>query len=84
MERIKTYTEFIHESTTSWKVMMSGVKTGGLGPWTIVAIEYNKVIAQELVKVRDGVPAGYEAMRKKHPKSRIRIEDSQGKIVFEK
>jgi hypothetical protein len=84
MENFKTYNEFINEATTSWKVMMRGVDTGGPGPWSIVAIEYNKVVAQELVKVQDGVPAGYEAMRKKHPKSRIRVEDSQGKIVFEK
>lgn len=84
MVRLKTFDEFINESTTSWKVMIRGVETGGPGPWTVVAIENNKVVSQDIVKVQDGIPAGYENMRKKYPKSRIRIEDSHGKIVFEK
>lgn len=84
MENFKTFKEFINESTTSWKTMMRGVETGGPGPWSIVSIENNKVVSQESVKVKDAVPAGYEVMRKKYPKSRIRIEDSEGKIVFEK
>jgi len=88
MEKIPTYQEFLTESlneaTTSWSVMMKGVKAGGPGPWSIVAIDYNKVIDQDLVKVRDLIPASYEAMRNKHSRSRIRIEDSEGKVVFEK
>jgi hypothetical protein len=88
MEKIPTYQEFLTESlneaTTSWSVMMKGVKSGGPGPWSIVAIEYNKVVDQDLVPVRDAIPAHYESMRTKHSRSRIRIEDSEGKVVFEK
>ena len=88
MRNLPTYKEFVNESlneaTTSWSVMMKGVKAGGPGPWSIVAIEYNKVVDQDLVSVRDSIPAHYESMRTKHSRSRIRIEDSEGTIVFEK
>jgi hypothetical protein len=75
-------TESLNEATTSWSVMMKAVKEGGPGPWSIVAIEYNKVIDQDLVKVRDLIPASYEGMRRKYSRAKISIEDSEGKRVF--
>lgn len=88
MEKLPMYQEFITESlneaSTAWAPMMKAVKSGGSGPWSIVAIEYNKVVEQDLVQVRDAIPAHYESMRKKRPRARIRIEDSEGLTVFEK
>jgi hypothetical protein len=77
-------TESLNEATTSWSVMMKAVKEGGPGPWSIVAIEYNKVIDQDLVKVRDLIPASYEGMRRKYSRAKISIEDSEGNRVFVK
>jgi hypothetical protein len=73
----------IDEATTSWKKMMAGVKTSESGPWSLVAIENNKVIAQKNdIKIQDMIPAHFEAMRKEFPKAKIHIEDATGMVVF--
>lgn len=73
----------LDEATTSWSKMMKGVKDGGSGPWALVAIENGKVIAQNInIKIKDALPAHFEAMRREHPKAKIRIEDSEGMIVW--
>jgi hypothetical protein len=61
--------------------LMKGVKTGN-GPFTLVVIKNNKVVKQVNVNTPQAVPANYTSLQKDYPNSRIRIEDSTGKIVF--
>jgi hypothetical protein len=80
---LKKELESINEATTSWSKMMKGVKAGGNGPWSLVAIENGKVIGQKIdIKIKDSLPAHYEAMRKEFPKAKIHIEDGTGMIVW--
>jgi len=73
----------VNEATTSWAKMMKGVKASESGPWSIVAIENNKVIGQKNdVKIKDMLPAHFEAMRKEFPKAKIHIEDGTGMVVW--
>jgi hypothetical protein len=73
----------IDEATTSWNKMMKGVKAGESGPWSLVAIEYNKVVGQKnSIKVRDILPAEFEEFRKQYPRAKIHIEDSTGGVVW--
>jgi hypothetical protein len=61
--------------------LMKGVKTGN-GPFTLVVIKNNKVVKQVNVNTPQAIPANYTSLQKDYPNSRIRIEDSTGKIVF--
>lgn len=75
--------EGLNEATTSWSKMMKGVKAGESGPWSLVAIENNKVVGQKNdIKVREILPAEFEAIRKEYPKAKIHIEDSTGGVVW--
>ena len=66
-----------------WADIMKGVRKGSLsGPWTIVIIQNKKVIHQEPVKVKDVIPASYEAMKRKFRNAVLSIEDNQGQIVY--
>lgn len=76
-------TDLISEATTSWSKMMQGVRAGGSGPWSLVAIEYNKVVAQRNnIKDKNLLPAHFEAMRRENPKAKIHIEDGGGQVVW--
>lgn len=80
---MKHLNEGLNEATTSWSKMMKGVKAGESGPWSLVAIENNKVVGQRInIQIRDILPAEFEAFRKEHPKARIHIEDSTGGVVW--
>jgi hypothetical protein len=83
MKHIQSYEEFLNEATTSWSQMMKGVRTGSV-PYTIVAIDRvaKKVVGQEIVNVRDAVPAYYEDMKRRFSKFHLHIEDSTGKVVW--
>jgi hypothetical protein len=73
----------IDEATTSWAKMMKGVKDGGSGPWSLIAIENNKVVSQKIdIKTKDILPAHFEALRKEYPKAKIHIEDAGGIVVW--
>lgn len=61
--------------------IMKGVKKGD-GPFTLVVIENNKVVKQVDAKTPQVIPAHYTSLEKEFPNSRIRVEDSTGKIVF--
>ena len=75
--------ESLDEATTSWSKMMKGVKAGESGPWSLVAIENNKVVAQEIgIRIKDMLPARFEALRKEYPKAKIHIEDGTGQVVW--
>lgn len=84
MIHVKLFEQFIgEEATTSWNKMMKGVKAGGSGPWSLVAIENKKVVAQKIdIKDKNILPAHFEAMRKEHPKAKIHIEDAGGMVVW--
>ena len=82
MKKVKLFEQYIAEATTSWGKMMKGVKAGESGPWSIVAIEYNKVVGQEIVDIRDLLPAKFEAMRKEFPRAKFHIEDAGGGVVW--
>jgi hypothetical protein len=71
------------EATTSWSKMMKGVRSGS-SPFTIVAIDRvaKKVVGQEIVNIRDAVPAHYEGMKNRYAKFHLHIEDSTGKVVW--
>jgi hypothetical protein len=60
---------------------MKGVKKGN-GPFTLVVIKNNKVVKQVNVNTPQSIPANYTSLQKDYPNSRIRVEDSTGKIVF--
>jgi len=61
--------------------LIKGVKKGN-GPFTLVVIKNNKVVKQVNVNTPQAIPANYTSLQKDYPNSRIRIEDSTGKIVF--
>ena len=66
-----------------WSNIMKGVRKGSKsGPWSIVSIEDGKVVNQELVDIMDAIPAHYEAVKKKFPKAKMSIEDSEGLSVY--
>jgi hypothetical protein len=66
-----------------WSDIMKGVRGGEQrGPWTIVVADRHKVVDQQIVDVRDAIPAHYEHMKRKHPNHRITIEDNSGMVVF--
>jgi hypothetical protein len=73
----------LDEATTSWAKMMKGVKRSETGPWTLVAIQDRKVVAQDIdIKDRNLLPASFETMRKEWPKAKIHIEDGTGMVVW--
>lgn len=80
----KLLKQFVKESVNEgvWAGLMKGVKAGGVGPWSIVAIHYDKVVGQEVVKIQDAIPAHYEEIKKKYPKAHIHIEDAGGEVVW--
>ena len=83
MKKVKLFEEYIQEATTSWGKMMKGVKAGDGGPWSIVAIENNKVVGQSIdIKIRDLIPAKYEALKKEFPRAKFHIEDVGGVVVW--
>jgi predicted CopG family antitoxin len=75
--------ESIDEATTSWSRMMQDVRKGGSGPWSLVGIENNKVVAQKNnIKDKNLLPAHFEAIRRENPKAKIHIEDAGGQVVW--
>lgn len=84
MKHVKLFEDFLsEEATTSWSKMMKGVKAGDSGPWSLVAIENKKVVAQKIdIRDKNILPAHFEAMRKEHPKAKIHIEDAGGQVVW--
>jgi hypothetical protein len=83
MKHIKLYEQFVNEATTSWSKMMKGVKTSESGPWSLVAIENGKVVGQKIdIRIKDMLPAHFEAMRKEFPRAKIHIEDGTGMVVW--
>jgi hypothetical protein len=83
MKHVKLYEDFLNEATTSWSNMMKGVRAGGSGPWSIVAIQDRKVVGQSIdIKIQDLIPAKYEALKKEFPKAKLHIEDGGGMVVW--
>ena len=81
MKKVKLFEAFITEG--KWSKIMTGVKKGSKsGPWTVVVIKDGKVIDQLHVDIMDAIPASYEAAKRKHPNSKISIEDNEGMIVY--
>ena len=71
------------KATTSCSKMMKGVRSSERGPWSLVAIENNKVVGQDIdIKIADLLPAHFEAMRREYPKATIYIEDGTGQNVW--
>ena len=83
MKKVKLFEQYIAEATTSWGKMMKGVKAGNGGPWSIVAIQDRKVVGQSNdIKIRDLIPAKYEALKAEFPKAKFHIEDGGGQVVW--
>jgi hypothetical protein len=83
MKHIKLYEDFLNEATTSWSNMMKGVRAGGSGPWSIVAIQDRKVVGQSInIRMQDLIPAKYEALKREFPKAKLHIEDGGGMVVW--
>mgnify|MGYP000953304781 CR=1 FL=1 len=89
MKHIKLFEDFINKSHDDiinegvWSNIMKGVNKYGEGPWAIVAIKYRKVIDQDFdIKIKDAIPAHYEAMKRKHPHAKIHIDNSTGITVW--
>ena len=76
-------TESLDEATTSWSKMMKGVKSSESGPWSLVAIENKKVIGQKIdIRIKEMLPAEYEALHTQYPNAKIHIEDGTGQVVW--
>ena len=74
--------ESLNEATTSWSKMMKGVKASESGPWTLIAVQDRKVVGQKVdIRIKDLLPAQFEAMRKEFPRAKIHIEDGTGMVV---
>ena len=83
MKKVKLFEQFIAEATTSWSKMMKGVRAGNGGPWSIVAIQDQKVVGQSIdIKIQDLIPAKYEALKAEFPKAKLHIEDGGGEVVW--
>lgn len=82
MKHIKLFESFLAEG--KWSKIMKDVKANSeTGPWSIIAVEGGKVIGQEIdIKVKDMIPAEYEAMKKAHPRAKLHIEDATGTVVW--
>jgi len=66
-----------------WSKIMSGVKRGDTGPWSIIATDGRKVVGQKIdIKFKDLIPAHYEGMKEKYPKAKLHIEDAGGGVVW--
>jgi hypothetical protein len=75
--------ESLNEATTSWSKMMKGVKASESGPWTLIAVQDRKVVGQKVdIRIKDLLPAQFEAMRKEFPRAKIHIEDGTGMVVW--
>lgn len=76
--------ESVEINEGAWSKIMKGVKANSeTGPWAIIAVEGKKVVGQEIdIKVKDMIPAAYEAMRKEYPKAKLHIEDATGTVVW--
>ena len=75
--------ESLDEATTSWSTMMRDVRKSESGPWSLVAIEDKKVVGQHNdIRIKDMLPAHFEALRKEHPRAKIHIEDGTGMVVW--
>jgi len=76
--------ESIEINEGAWAKIMKDVKANSeTGPWSIIAVEGNKVVGQEIdIRVKDMIPAAYEAMRKEYPKAKLHIEDGTGAVVW--
>lgn len=69
----------------NWSKMMAGVRKGSQsGPWTIVVIKNNKVVGQQITKIKDSIPAHFEHYKKEYNGQRVTIgiEDGSGQIVY--
>jgi len=78
---MNTYLEFINEGR--WSAIMKDVRGGSQsGPWSIVVIKDKKVVHQQLVNVKDAIPANYESVKKMFKYATLSIEDNEGKIVY--
>ena len=82
MKVYNTFESYINEG--AWAKIMKDVKANSeTGPWSIIAVEGDKVVGQEIdIKVKDMIPAAYEAMRKEYPKAKLHIEDATGAVVW--
>lgn len=70
-------------SEGKWAVMMKGVRSNPQGPFTVVAIENGKVVAQKTnITIPDSIPAYYEAAKRKFPNAKISIENGEGLSVY--
>lgn len=62
---------------------MKSIRINDGGPWSIVAIQNNKVVGQDInIKIQDAIPAHYEEMKRKYPNSTIGIENAGGQRVW--
>jgi hypothetical protein len=82
MKHVKLFEQFVNEG--NWAKMMAGVKKNSeTGPWSIIAVEGNNVVGQEIdIKVKEMIPASYEALKKEYPKAKLHIEDATGAVVW--
>jgi len=81
MRNLQTYEQYLNEGV--WSGIMKSIKSGGPGPWSIIASQNNKVVGQEnSIKVMDLIPATYEDMKKKYPKAKLHIEDAGGEVIW--
>jgi len=74
--------QFVSVKEAKLSTIHKAAKKGNY-PATIVVIEKNKVIYQELVKTPQAVPAVFNILQKKYPNAKISIESKTGEVLFE-
>ena len=85
MKKVRLYEEFVNQNINEAKrgEIHKAAKKGSY-PVTIVVIKDDKVIAQELVKTPEAVPAAFNVIQSyhKHKGATIRIESKTGETLF--
>lgn len=79
MKFFKTYESFLNEGRYG-KIWVASKK--GSYPATIVVIKNKKVIHQEQVNTPEAIPAAFNVLQKKYPRSIITVEDKTGATLY--
>ena len=84
MKHIQTFESFLNESAINegvWADITKSAKSSK-GPWTLVSYDNKKVLAQSTTDNIHMLPAHFESLKLKFPKSSIHIESASGEVIW--
>jgi len=81
---INTFEGFLNESAINESVWADITKSAKptKGPWTLVSSDNKKVLAQSTTDNIHMLPAHFESLKLKFPKSSIHIESASGEVIW--